>query len=407
MIALLGFGKTNQALLAYLNRRGDRCAVFDDQFLKKREDDFGNVFLPSSEDMQTSMQIPSPGIPPFHSLISSSSNLVSEYDLLLHNQEQIWISGTNGKTTTTEMLEWILHDFGGVSGGNIGTPLASLASQCPKIWILETSSFSLHYTQRAYPKVYLLLPVREDHISWHGSFEQYVKAKLSPLERMRQECTAIIPQELENQDEILSTKAKVITYKTSQDLADFFGFDLKKVDFKEPFLLDAMMALSGAKLIVDQDLSDSLASYKIGDHKMETFKDVGGRVWIDDSKGTNVDATIWALRANKDKKIYLILGGDDKGADLAPLFDELQKYDIEIFGIGSNARKLEALSVQYGFVFHLCRELKVAIEKIDSRHTQESVAILSPAAASLDQFASYKERGEMFQRMAKVLGKKN
>ncbi|MCE3047282.1 UDP-N-acetylmuramoyl-L-alanine--D-glutamate ligase [Helicobacter kayseriensis] len=402
MIALLGYGKTNQALLEFINHNGEKCVVFDDAFIEKRIDSFGNNFLPPLQKVQTRLQIPSPGIPPFHPMIKQAQSLVSEYDFLLGDiKRQIWISGTNGKTTTTEMLEWILKDCGGISGGNIGVPLASLATLLPKIWILETSSFSLHYTQSVFPQVYLLLPIREDHISWHGSFDAYVRAKLSPIERMNHECVAVIPKEFEMFDEVLKSSAHIVTYGTSEDLADYFGFDLSQVKFQEPFLLDAMLALSGAKILTGKDLSKKLLDYKVGAHKVEEFQDEIGRVWVDDSKGTNVDATIWALRSYRGKKIYLILGGDDKGADLVPLFQELQEYDAEIFGIGSNVERLGDLAQKFKIRFSACYFLEQAIKEIDLKHSLESIAMLSPAASSLDQFVSYKQRGELFQEMAK------
>lgn len=406
MIALLGYGKTNQALLEFINRRGEKCVVFDDAFIEIRIDSFGNNFLPPLQKVQTRFQIPSPGIPPFHPMIKQAHSLISEYDFVLKGVErQIWISGTNGKTTTTEMLEWILKDRGGISGGNIGVPLASLATLFPKIWILETSSFSLHYTQSVFPQVYLLLPIREDHISWHGSFEAYIKAKLSPIKRMDKGCVAVIPKEFESFDEILKSNARVITYETSLDLASHFGFDLSQIKFQEPFLLDAVLALCGAKILTGEDLSQKLWDYKVGAHKVEEFQDEAGRVWVDDSKGTNVDATIWALRTYKCKKIYLILGGDDKGADLVPLFEELKEYDVEIFGIGSNIEKLKDLAQKFEIRFFSCFILEQAVREIDVKHSVESIAMLSPAASSLDQFASYKQRGELFQEMAKKCSK--
>lgn len=400
MIALLGYGKTNQALLESLNAQNQLCLVFDDLFLQAREDEKGNRFLPSSEKKRgdCDLEIPSPGIPPHHVLIQNSSNLVSEYDFLLDEKKtQIWVSGTNGKTTTTEMLSWILGDIGGVSGGNIGTPLARLARLDPRIWILETSSFTLHYTQKIYPSIYLLLPIREDHISWHGDFESYIRAKLKPLKRMKQGCVALIPKEFRETKEARESKAEIIFYQKSEDLAEHFGFDLGNIGLCEPFLLDALVALSGAKILCHRDLSVKLANFKIGKHKIEEFIDASGRVWVDDSKGTNIDATIWALRAYKNRKIYLILGGDDKGADLTPLFREMMNQEIEIFGIGSNTLKLQELAYRYHLAFKPCFELERAVREIHFLHSQHSIAMLSPAAASLDQFASYKERGEKFQ----------
>lgn len=405
MIALLGFGKTNQALLKYINARGTKCVICDDSFQSQKEDEFGNIFTQDFSDFKTTLQIPSPGIPPYNAMIKKSQNLLSEYDYILSQvqEKQVWISGTNGKTTTTEMLEWILEDFGGMSGGNIGTPLATLAERKPKIWILETSSFSLHYTKKVFPHCYVLLPLREDHISWHGSFESYVYDKLSVLERMGRECVAFIPSELSSHPLIQKFQGKLYLYEGSQDLAQKFGFDLAQIPFKEPFLLDALLALCSAKILCGKERVQEIQGYKVGEHKMQEFRDIKGRLWVDDSKGTNADATIWAIRNYKGKKIYLILGGDDKGADLSELFEEMRGEDIEIFAIGKNALRIKDFANLYNVPCIVCERLQKAIECINEVHQQTSIALLSPAAASLDQFASYKHRGEEFKRLIQAL----
>lgn len=405
MIALLGFGKTNQALLEYINAQSIKCVVCDDKFQEESKDEFGNVFTQDFSCFSTTMQIPSPGIPPYHPMIQKSQNLVSEYDYILSSvkEKQIWISGTNGKTTTTEMLEWVLKDFGGVSGGNIGNPLASLIALKPKIWILETSSFSLHYTKKVFPHCYILLPLSEDHISWHGSFEGYVDDKLSVLERMEQENVAFIPKNLQSHPKVQSFRGELYLYKDSKDLAQAFGINLSSIPFKEPFLLDALLALCGAEVMCKESRVGVIGDYKIGGHKIEEFRDALGRMWVNDSKGTNADATIWALRNYKGKKIYLILGGEDKGADLHELFEEMQNEDIEIFAIGKNALKLQELAKKYHLPCKVCEVLKTAVESIHSLHSKESIALLSPAAASLDQYPSYKHRGEEFVRFVQSL----
>lgn len=405
MIALLGYGKTNQALLSYINAQGMRCVVCDDSFERERVDGFGNIFTQELGSHTTELQIPSPGIPPYHKNIALCHNLVSEYDFILHSlsPNQVWISGTNGKTTTTEMLEFILQDFGAKSGGNIGIPLATLAQSNPKIWVLETSSFSLHYTKVAYPHCYILLPLSEDHISWHGSFEGYVEDKLSVLGRMKEGDVAFIPQALSTHPLVKGFVGKLYLYEDSQSLAKEFGIDLSKLPFKEPFLLDSVLALCGAEIMCGESRLEAIVHYKVGEHKMQEFFDSQSRVWVDDSKGTNADATIWALRAYKNKKIYLILGGEDKGADLTPLFEEMRGGDIEIFAIGKNASRLQALASEYNIPSQVCDVLERAVKCIHSLHSNESIALLSPAAASLDQFSSYKHRGEEFVRIVKSL----
>ena len=117
----------------------------------------------------TEQTVVSPGMPPHNYLVKNCKNLISDYDLFLKDEMfTIWISGTNGKTTTTQMLNKLLQSSGFICGGNIGTPLGDLSKQ--KKLILETSSFTLHYTKKSKPNIYILLPISEDHIYWHGSF---------------------------------------------------------------------------------------------------------------------------------------------------------------------------------------------------------------------------------------------
>lgn len=235
--------------------------------------------------------IVSPGIPPYHTLVKQTKNLLSEYDFFVSEDRfSIWISGTNGKTTTTQMCELLLTSFGGIAGGNIGTPLAKLDINAP-IWILETSSFTLHYTNKAKPNIYLLLPITDDHVSWHGSFEAYEKAKLKPLDFLKEGEVVILPKKYED----YPTNGYKITYENSSDLALKLRIDISKINHKEPFLLDAIMALATTKILFDVVDYELINSFKIDAHKVEEFLDSDGRVWVDDSKATNIDATIKSI----------------------------------------------------------------------------------------------------------------
>ncbi len=393
---LFGYGKTTRAIA----KRFGNCKVYDDKFSAYTMDKYGNEFYPS-EDYKggDELAVTSPGIPPSNPLIKRAKNLISEYDLFADRMpKSVWISGTNGKTTTTDMIYHLLKERGAVSGGNIGSPLADLPSDAP-LWILETSSFTLHYTKKAKPDIYVLLPITPDHISWHGSFEEYERAKLKPLEMMDESGVVIVPQKYEH----VHTKAKMITYSSSDDLASYFGIDMDKINFKEPFLLDALLAMGVERILFDELDYELINTYKIGAHRVEEFIDKKGRVWINDSKATNADATIAALGAFKYKKIYLILGGDDKGADMGELFKFLKGLDVKIFAIGSNAEKLMELAKAYAIKATLSNELERAVKAIDKLHGSDAVAMLSPAAASLDQFDSYAQRGEKFLEFVKEL----
>jgi UDP-N-acetylmuramoylalanine--D-glutamate ligase len=296
------------------------------------------------------------------------------------------------------MIQTLLQDRGSLEGGNIGTPVANLDPTAP-IWILETSSFTLHYTSIASPNIYILLPITPDHISWHGSFEAYEEAKLKPLMSMREGDVAVVPKKYAH----TKSDALVIGYESAEDLADYFDIDLKKVEFKEPFLTDALLALSVEKILFDKINYEKINGYKIGRHRVEELLDKSGRTWINDSKATNPDATIAALTPYLDKKIYLILGGDDKDANQSELFKKLKDYDVEIFTIGKNANKLEILAKEYQITSKNCKTLDIAIQDIDKLHDKNSISLLSPAAASLDQYSSYAQRGEEFISFVKSL----
>ncbi|PAF43077.1 UDP-N-acetylmuramoyl-L-alanine--D-glutamate ligase [Helicobacter sp. 11S03491-1] len=405
-ISIFGYGVTTKPMVEFLNVQGMKCHIFDDKFLCASSDEKGNVFAPSSEfkPQNSKLEIVSPGIPPYHPLVKQAKNLIGEYDYFYnlfssaYCPQTIWISGTNGKTTTTQMLTLLLLHRGAKSGGNIGTPLAVLYAQKVPLWVLETSSFSIHYIQKAYPKLYILLPVKQDHITWHGSFEDYICDKLKPLTLMSQDTHAIIPKEFHSTKEVKNFLGKIFFYENSMSLSEEIGITAEDIKFKEPFLLDGLLALEASKILFEEIDITLLNSFQIGKYRIEEFRDKQMRLWVDDSKGTNVDATIEALKRYQDKKIFLILGGEDKGAHQNPIFELVQKWDIEIFSIGSNQEKLLKLSQQYGIRFHLCSELENAVKKIKHILGQDGVGLLSPAAASLDQFSSYKQRGDLFKQ---------
>jgi UDP-N-acetylmuramoylalanine--D-glutamate ligase len=396
-MTLFGYGITTKAIA----KRFGGCKIYDDKFSALTTDKLGNSFHPS-EDFDPSvldLEITSPGIPPHHPLIKKAKHLVSEYDLFAPDMPtSIWISGTNGKTSTTEMVQTLLKDKGSLAGGNIGEPVANLDPTAP-IWILETSSFTLHYTLIATPNIYILLPITADHISWHGSFEEYEKAKLKPLTMMSEGSVAIVPKKYAD----IKSDALIVGYESVVDLADYFDIDLEKVNFKEPFLTDALLALSAEKILFDRLSYEKINSYQIGRHRVEEFKDSKGRVWINDSKATNPDATIAALTPYKSKKIFLILGGDDKDANQCKLFETIKEYDLEIFTIGANESKLTSLAKDYNIPFTNCKDLKYAVKEIDKLHSIDTISLLSPAAASLDQYSSYAQRGEEFIKLVKSL----
>jgi len=371
------------------------------------KDKFPNAILYDDKDFEFydksshEKTIVSPGIPPYNQMIQNANNVQSEYDLFDELMPfSIWISGTNGKTTTTQMCQHILAAYGSVYGGNIGTPLSQLSPEA-SIWILETSSFTLHYTNMAKPNLYLLLPISEDHITWHGTFKEYEDAKLKPLTLMKEGDIAIIPEKYKD----YKSDASKITYKDSDDLCKKFEIDKSKLKFKEPFLLDALLALCSKKIIFNEIDYERINTFTIDEHKVEEFVDKKNRIWVNDSKATNVDATINALVPYKKMNIHIILGGDDKGANLIPLFEYIKTLNIKVYAIGTNSKRIENNCNKYNIEVENCETLENAVKKINKNLKENSIGILSPAAASLDQYKSYAHRGKEFKSLVNSLSK--
>jgi len=390
-VSLFGYAKTTKAL----TKLYPNAVFYDDKCLKPFSDDNGFNVKPSSDfnPKYSDLEIPSPGIPPSNMLIKKALNLQSEYDCFTQTSPQkIWISGTNGKTTTTQMMQHLLQDKKSLSGGNIGTPLSELDEKA-NIWILETSSFTIHYTNLAKPNIYILLPLSPDHLDWHGDMDEYTNTKLKPIKSMKEGEVAIIPEEYKG----IQTNAMLITYKDEKDLSSFFDIDISKVNFSGAFLTDALLAMSVDKILFDRVDYDKINSFVLDPHRQEELVDSKNRLWVNDTKATNLNATIAAVNRYKQSLIHLILGGDDKGVNLDELFEFLKDFSISIYTIGSNKEKLLSLAKKYKIDSTSCKNLKDAVNKINKNLRSGEVALLSPAASSLDEYSSYAQRGDEFK----------
>lgn len=467
-INILGYGITNKALVTLLNKHNIICHIYDDRYESDEIDSMGNSYQSfkkvatlrtKNPNGDTNLAIISPGIAPDSAFLSYFKNIMSEYDFIFHIKKgiySIWISGTNGKTTTTEMLSCMLE---AKSGGNIGTPLATLfmqdfsdtqldVAQCNRVqnqvydvvskqdsnavWVLETSSFTLHYTHYALPNIYILLPLSQDHISWHGGFESYIADKLKPLKYINDakdpsKHYALIPQELMQyevaKDIINNTKANVMLYTDSNMLYSYLQCEKKYVEcFKEPFRLDFLVAASGMRFGNIDFKINNILEYKIGAYRMEEHVRQG-LLFINDSKATNPHAVLSALHTYKQYRIYLILGGDSKGAEMNMLYPFLQENGVKVFSIGKDGGMIADECKAKNIWVKECVSLDKAMESIYSKlredylldsikdietccnDTNKPIVMLSPACASLDQYSSYKERGDRFNMLIeKVFG---
>ena len=413
-ISFFGYGLTTRAIAKKL---GGGCTFYDDNCTESYTDAEGNHIHPSAQfdPDKSQIEILTPSIPPQHPLLQKAKNPISEYDYFLHNVGRgvlsptmdtnthtkpftIWISGTNGKTTTTQMLTHILKKRGAVYGGNIGVPLAEL-DPAAAIWVLESSSYTLHHTRHASPDIYLLLPITPDHLDWHGTAEQYEADKLRPLLTMREGELALVPKGLT----LPQTDAWVVEYDSNTFVENFFSLDSTKLRYKAAFLQDALLSLAVTRTLFDEADYDLLNGFQLDHHRQEELTDSQGRLWVNDSKATNVDATVQAIHTYSDRKIHLILGGDDKGVDLTPLMDFIATEAITLYTVGSNSDMLISMAATRSIPAHSCHTLIEAVKAIDTHLQVDEVALLSPAASSLDQFPSYAKRGELFMETVQNL----
>ena len=213
---------------------------------------------------------------------------------------------------------------------------------------------------------------------------------------MKEGDCVIIPKKYEN----VPTSAMKITYETNEDLAEYFDIDIEKVNFKGAFLQDALLALGVSKILFDECDYELINSMKLDAHRQEEVIAKNGQLWVNDSKATNLDATLQAILVYKDRPLSLILGGDDKGVDLKPLFEELKDLDIKVYAIGSNEDKLVQLCKDYNIKCFGMKTLESTCRNIKESKDIKRVVLLSPAASSLDQFSSYGQRGDEFKKFA-------
>ena len=148
---------------------------------------------------------------------------------------------------------------------------------------------------------------------------------------------------------------------------------------------------------------ERINSFTLDPHRQEELRDSQNRLWVNDTKATNIDASVAAIKRYMNEYIHLILGGDDKGVDLTQLFEFLKGIEVKVYNIGSNKEKLCTFSQEYNIEYELCSDLSNAVAKIAQNLEKKEVALLSPAASSLDEFSSYAERGDLFKKEASKL----
>ena len=440
-VAVVGMGRTGEAVARFLIDRGVRCEAFDERPVELLE----NLHLPlhvGPLDTKVlsafSRVVVSPGIswqhPALAALRQMQVPVCGDLDLFREyfKGELIGITGTNGKTTTVSLISTMLDILpGGIeAGGNIGTPMLELVDESheAKRVVLELSSFQLERAGPIRPAWAALLNVQPDHADMHADAEAYRAAKLRLFASQGEGDKAMLPTD-ECWDEV------------ARELAGR-GVLVRRFGVGSPENLDAgveMLADGGWRVFwhhgdlvesvastelvsrgVHQHLNlavaaqaaadfgvsaavigQSLSSFRGLPHRLQSIGLAAGKEWFDDSKATNPDAARAALSSFK--RVLWICGGLRKGLDLMPLKEVVAEHVEHAFVIGTDAGPFVELAAAAGVSVNVSETIQRAVDQAAQIESDLPV-LLAPAAASQDQFRDYAERGEAFAAAVAHLG---
>jgi UDP-N-acetylmuramoylalanine--D-glutamate ligase len=370
----------------------------------------GLAFLPHARAV-----VKSPGVPREAAVVAAARAqgipVLGELELgwrLLRN-EFVAVTGTNGKTTTVQLLGHIHREAGlpVAVAGNVGDAVSGLAeSLSPEaVVVCEASSFQLEDTLEFAPEAAVLLNVEADHLDRHGTLEDYVAAKLRIFALQGNDDVAVAPAGLQVED--LGGCARRVPFGPGGELDDRAGY-LWWDD--EPLIAHGEIRLRGAHNRanaaaaaavalargIDRDaVRTALRTFAGVEHRLEDVGVVDGVLYVNDSKATNVASTLVALASFEGVRVHLILGGAGKGQS----FSVLRGRAAATYLIGEAAAQLER---EVGGV--VCGDLAVALARARAAARPGEVVLLSPACASFDQFADYEARGRAFKALVAGLG---
>ena len=375
--------------------------------------------------------VPSPGVPAdFPLLLAAKANRVviwGEIELayrFLHGT-LVGITGSNGKTTTTALVEHILRTaaFPTILAGNIGTPLISCVESAKRnsITVVELSSFQLELIETFRPKISLFLNLTPDHLDRHRSMKIYAAAKARIFENQTEEDAAILNADDPATTPYAPSRPRVYWFSRKQRVAEgayLHGDDvIFRHDGTEETILkrgeiplvgahnleNVLAAVAATRLAgaTPQAVAQGIRSFAGVEHRLEFVAEVNGVRYYNDSKATNVDATLKALEAFPGH-IVIILGGKDKGSDYTALQKPLREKAILVLLIGSAAEKIEK-QIAGGVAIARYETLDRAVESASRTAHPGDVVLLAPACASFDQFENYEHRGRVFKDLVRQL----
>lgn len=427
-------GSSGLSMARFLHGQGKQVMATDIDGSKTREaallKDLGIPTELGFHDQKTFDQalaiVVSPGIPltisPLAMAAAKGVPIIGELDIFsrFNTTPIIAITGTNGKTTTTTLIQQMLEASGlhTFTGGNIGTPLVNYLMEDLKAdWVVaEISSFQLDLAQSFKPNIALLLNITEDHLDRYPSFQEYALSKWSLFKNQTSTDKAIINQAIDN-----------FEIKSSQLASPVFGFswqpesdgegaqisdhtihiklqgrsfhidtqnlpELQGCHNRENIAAAALACLlAGAPM---EGILKGLAAFKSLPHRMGFVRQINGVLFYNDSKATNIDAVIRALESFKEN-IILILGGREKGLDFSLLIPMVKTCVKQIIALGEAADHIQEI---LGPVCPVLKadSMETAVKKAYEKACPQDIVLLSPACASFDMYENYPARGNDF-----------
>lgn len=406
---VLVFGKGESGIGAYLllKRQGAYVSICDEKdYLSKINTEYDFVVV-------------SPGVSTSHPVFLSAKRVIGEIELggKYCAKPIVAVTGTNGKTTVTRMINAMLSYKNSCACGNVGVSFCKSLLKNYDIYIVETSSFQLETAPTFHPHIAVITNIAVDHIDRHKSMENYANIKLSIAKNQTKNDYLVM-----SFDDIdvkylngfypnsnvyfFSTERKVKGAYVYNDYIYFCDEKICKTDRVKAQgkhnLSNALASICVAKLMnaSNANIVSTLSSFQVDDHRLQYVDSVNGVDFYNDSKGTNVSATIKAMQSMY-QPYALILGGSDKGYGFSELFCQ-QNLPLKVFAIGVTANRINEDAKRSGYYsVEICKNLRDAT--IKAYKSGAKSVLLSPATASFDAFSSYIERGKAFCEYVKEI----
>ena len=433
---VVGLGRSGVSAARLLLARGARVTANDSAPLERLSpearalEQVGAVIAAGGHDpaifARADLVVVSPGVPPFPALdaaLSEGREVIGELELASRFLDApiALIGGTNGKSTTTELLGAMIARSGKKTfvGGNLGTPLADAVGAGFEALVVEISSFQAERVTTLHARAHALLNITDDHLDRHGSFEAYADAKGNPFVPMTPDDVAVVPYG----DAVVARqaargRARLVTFSATDARADVAASGEEIVDrvsgARYPL---SRLRLRGAHNVANAcasvavatamgappaAIADALATFEGLPHRTVLVADLSGVRFYDDSKGTNVGASVAALSGLGEPKAVLIAGGRDKQGDYEPLVAALRERGRALVLIGEAAPRIAA-AASGALPIERAASMDDAVRRARALALPGDAVLLSPACSSFDMFRDYKDRGDAFVRAVRAL----